>query len=215
MAKKLTRAQIDAKIKGGWFKKLWRKAKTVYHKHVKKHVRHAINHGKKVAKKAGRAAKQVAIDTGKQLLEEAKAQAKEALMDTINEATEAATSHVRKTVCGAVGAGFFDAEKKKLKNMANKHFDAVHGKALAHVKRGGKGAGIEDHANKAKARFEKGVENVKNSAKSKIRALAGCEEGSGLRVGKGMRVGKGIGKGKGVVRTARGKKKASRGGYVP
>ena len=70
MAKKLTRAQIDAKIKGGWFKKLWRKAKTVYHKHVKKHVRHAINHGKKVAKKAGRAAKQVAIDTGKQLLEE-------------------------------------------------------------------------------------------------------------------------------------------------
>ena len=165
--KKLTKAQINTKLKGGWFKKLWGAAKRGYKKHVHKHVRKAVAHGKKVAKKAAREAKQMAIEHAKDLLEEGKAQAKEALEQTIAEATEAATSHVRKHVCGAVGSGFFNAEKKKIRAAAHKHFDAVHKKALTHVRRGGKGAGIEDHAEKAKVRFEKSVDNIKNSAKSK------------------------------------------------
>ena len=44
--------------------------------------------------------------------------------------------------------------------------------------------------NKATARVEKGVERIKNNAKAKIRAVAGCDdEGAGLRVrGAGVRV---------------------------
>ena len=189
---KISKAQINAKLKGGWFKKLWGAAKRGYKKHVHKHVKRAVAHGKKVARAAAAEAKKVAIEQAKQLLEEGKAQAQEALEQTIAEATEAATQHVRKHVCGAVGSGFFAAEKKKMRAMAKSHFNAVHKKALSHAKSGGKGAGIEAHADKAKARFEKGVDNIKNSAKSKIRNLAGCDQGEGLQMkGAGLRRGAG------------------------
>ena len=44
--------------------------------------------------------------------------------------------------------------------------------------------------NKATKRVEAGVERIKNSAKAKIRAVAGCDdEGAGMRVrGAGMKV---------------------------
>ena len=186
----LTKAEINAKLKGGWFKKLWGAAKRGYKKHVHKHVKKAAAHAKKVAREAAAEAKRQAIQHGKDMLEEAKAQAHEALMETIDSATEAATSHVRKGVCGAIGSGFFKAENTKMKTMAKKHFNAVHAKAVAHVRRGGRGAGIAEHGEKAKARFEKGVDGIKNKAKSKIRDLAGCEgegfqmKGAGIRKGR-------------------------------
>ena len=193
--KALNKAQINAKLKGGWFKSLWKKAKSGYRKHVHKHVKKAASHAKKVARQAASEAKKQAIAHGKAMLEEAKQQAHEAIQDTIESATEAATNHVRKTVCGAVGSGFFAQEKRKMKTMARKHFNAVHAKSVAHVRRGGKGAGIAEHGEKAKARFEKSVDTIKNSAKGKIRDLAGCE-GEGFQVrGAGLRL-KGAGAGK-------------------
>ena len=130
-------------------------------------------------------------------------------METVHSAAEAATNHVRKTVCGAVGGSFFNPEKKKMIALVHKHFDAVHKKAVAHAKRGGRtarGAGIEEHAEKAKERFTKGVDNIKNSAKSKVRALAGCDEedeGEGFNMrGAGMRM-RGAGAGRRVKRIDR------------
>jgi len=166
---------------------------------VKKHVKTAIRHGKKVAKAAAKQAKAAAIAAGKELLEQSKQEAKNMISQSIEEAKEAAVSHVRKHVCSTVGSGFFDKDAKRIKVAAHKHFDAVHKKALAHVRSGKNGAGFEDHAKRAGERFENSVEKVKNSAKSRIRAVAGCDEGSGLQLGRGggYRVkGAGVKKGK-------------------
>ena len=76
--------------------------------------------------------------------------------------------------------------------------DKVHRKGLAHIRSGGKkGGALDDHVNKAKDRVEKSVERIKNGAKSKIRAMAGCDnEGEGLSTrGAGFRVrGAGVGR---------------------
>ena len=105
---------------------------------------------------------------------------------TIEEAKEAAVSHVRKHVCSTVGSGFFDKDAKKLKAAGHKHLEAVHKKALAHIRSGGKkGGGLDEHVAKAGERFESSVERVKNSAKSRIREVAGCDEGEGLQLGRG------------------------------
>ena len=192
---------------GSWGKSLFKKVKSGYNKHVKKHVQKAAAHAKKVAREAAAHAKRIAAEHARQMLEEAKEQAKAALMETVQSAAAAATHHVRKTVCGAVGGAFFNPEKKKMIALVHKHFDAVHKKAVAHAKRGGRtarGAGIEEHAEKAKQRFTKGVDNIKNSAKSKVRALAGCdEEGEGFNMkGAGMRM-RGAGVGRRVKRIDR------------
>ena len=69
--------------------------------------------------------------------------------------------------------------------------------------------------NKATKRVEAGVERIKNSAKAKIRAVAGCDddEGAGLRVrGAGVR-GRGAGtrvRGAGMGKYARGLGRAIR-----
>jgi hypothetical protein len=193
--RRMTRAQLSGAGWGSWGKKLWGKVKTGYKKHVSSHVKKAAAHAKKIAREAAAQAKKIAKEHARQMLEEAKQQAKDALMETVHAAAESATNHVRKTVCGAVGSGFFNPEKRRMIALVHKHFDAVHKKALSHVKRGGRpmrGAGIEEHAEKAKERFNKGVDNIKNSGKAKIRALAGCdeeeEEGSGMMLrGGGLR----------------------------
>jgi hypothetical protein len=205
--RRVTKAHLQGAGWGKWGKKLWGKVKTGYNTHVKKHVKKAAAHAKKVAREAASAAKRVAAEHARQMLEEAKQQAKEALMETVHSAAEAATHHVRKTVCGAVGSGFHNPEKKKMIALVHRHFDLFHKKAVAHAKRGGRGrgAGIEEHAEKAKQRFEKGVDNIKNSAKSKVRALAGCDEdeGEGFNMkGAGMRM-RGAGAGRRVKRINR------------
>ena len=205
--RKVTRRQLQG-AGFGWGKKLWGKVKSGYNKHVSSHVKKAAAHAKKVAREAAAHAKRIAAEHARQMLEEAKEQAKQALMETVHSAAESATNHVRKTVCGAVGSGFHNPEKKKMIALVHKHFDAIHKKAVAHAKRGGRtarGAGIEEHAEKAKQRFEKGVDNIKNSAKSKVRALAGCDEdeGEGFNMrGAGMRM-RGAGAGRRVKRIDR------------
>ena len=66
--------------------------------------------------------------------------------------------------------------------MAHAELDKVHRKGVAHLKSGGrKGAGLDDHVNKAKDRIGKSVDRIKNSAKSRIREVAGCDdEGEGF-----------------------------------
>ena len=135
-----------------------------------------------MAKSAYKQGKAAAISAGKELLEQAKEEGKQMLADTIEDATQAATAHVRKHVCSKVGAGFFNAEKKKMLKMAHSELEKVHRKGMAHVRSGGKkGGALEDHVNKAKDRVEKSVERIKNGAKGRIRAMAGCdEEGEGF-----------------------------------
>ena len=182
----------------GWFKKSFNKVKKHVVKHVKKHAKTAIAHGKKAARAAAAQAKAAAISAGKELLEQAKEEGKQMLQNTIEEATEAAVGHVRKHVCSTVGSGFYNKEKRKLIKAAHKEMDAVHKKGMAHIRSGGKkGAGLDDHVNKAKARIEGSVERVKNSAKARIRAVAGCDdEGEGFQTkGAGLRM-KGAGYGR-------------------
>ena len=179
MARK-SKKQLATGAGWGWFKKAFKKVKTHVVKHVKKHGRRAIAHGKKVAKSAYKQGKAAAISAGKELLEQAKEEGKQMLQDTIEDATQAATAHVRKHVCSTVGSGFFNAQKKMLTKMAHKEMEAVHRKGMAHVRSGGKkGGALDDHVNKAKDRVEKSVERIKNSAKSRIREMAGCD-GEGL-----------------------------------
>ena len=189
MARKVTKQQLKTGAGWGWAKKLFKKAKTHVVKHVKKHGRRAMAHAKKVGKAAAKQAKAAAIAAGKEMLEQAKEEGKALLQQTVEEATEAAVGHVRKHVCSTVGSGFFNKEKKKLHALAKKELNAVHKKGIAHIRSGGKkGAGLDDHVNKAKDRVEKSVERIKNGAKAKIRAVAGCDEGEGLRVkGAGLR----------------------------
>ena len=140
------------------------------------------------------------------MLEQGKEEAKQLISQTIDDAKQAAVSHVRKHVCSTVGSGFFDKDAKKLKSIAHKHLESVHKKAMTHMRSGGKkGAGLEEHAAKVGERFESSVERVKNSAKSRIRNVAGCdEEGGGLQMkGAGYRV-----KGAGVKKKKKGKKGA-------
>ena len=182
----------------GWFKKSFNKVKKHVVKHVKKHAKTAIAHGKKAARAAASQAKAAAIQAGKELLEQAKEEGKQMLQNTIEEATEAAVGHVRKHVCSTVGSGFYNKEKRKLIKAAHKEMDAVHKKGMAHIRSGGKkGSGLDDHVNKAKARIEGSVERVKNSAKARIRAVAGCDdEGEGFQTkGAGLRM-KGAGYGR-------------------
>ena len=190
MARK-TKKQLATGAGWGWFKKAFKKVKTHVVKHVKKHAKTAIHHGKKAARAAAKQAKAAAISAGKELLEQAKEEGKQMLQDTIEDATQAATAHVRKHVCSTVGSGFFNAEKKKLTKMAHAEMNKVHSKGMAHVRSGGKkGGALDDHVNKAKDRVEKSVERIKNGAKSRIRAMAGCDdEGEGLSTrGAGFRV---------------------------
>ena len=182
----------------GWFKKSFNKVKKHVVKHVKKHAKKAIAHGKKAARAAASQAKAAAISAGKELLEQAKEEGKQMLQNTIEEATEAAVGHVRKHVCSTVGSGFYNKEKRKMIKAAHKEMDAVHRKGMAHIRSGGKkGAGLDDHVNKAKARIEGSVERVKNSAKARIRSVAGCDdEGEGFQTkGAGLRM-KGAGYGR-------------------
>ena len=165
----------------GW----WSKAKKVFKKHAKKHIgkakkwgRKALAEGKKHAKAAAKAA-----------LEEAKREAKAALEETAAEAAQALHAHVSKTVCSAVGSGFASAHKRGMKKILHAEFEKVHKKALAHARTGKAGGALNDHVDKATKRVEAGVNKLKNKAKSRIRDLAGCDEGEGLRVkGAGMRV---------------------------
>ncbi len=113
MARK-TKKQLATGAGWGWFKKSFNKVKSHVVKHVKKHGRKALAHGKKMAKSAYKQGKAAAISAGKELLEQAKEEGKQMLADTIEDATQAATAHVRKHVCSKVGAGFFNAEKKKM-----------------------------------------------------------------------------------------------------
>ena len=181
MARK-TKKQLATGAGWGWFKKSFNKVKNHVKKHVKKHAKRAIAHGKKAARAAAKQAKAAAISAGKELLEQAKEEGKQMLADTIADATEAATSHVRKHVCSKVGSGFYSAQKKQLIKMAHKEMDAVHRKGIAHVRSGGrKGSGLDDHVNKARARIDGSVDRIKNKAKSRIRAMAGCDdEGEGF-----------------------------------
>ena len=206
MARK-TKKQLATGAGWGWFKKAFKKVKTHVVKHVKKHAKTAIAHGKKAARAAASQAKAAAIAAGKELLEQAKEEGKQMLQNTIEEATEAATSHVRKHVCSTVGAGFFNAEKKKLRKMAHAEMEKVHRKGMAHVRSGGRGGGLDDHVNKAKDRVEKSVERIKNGAKSKIRSMAGCDdEGEGLSTrGAGFRM-----RGAGGSKYGRSRKKSCR-----
>jgi len=185
MARQLSKKDLAGAGWGSWGKKLWKKTKKVRH-HIKRHAKKAVTHAKKVAKKTLKHAKTAAIAAGKEMLEQGKEEAKNLISQTIEDAKEAAVSHVRKHVCSTVGSGFFDKDAKKLKSIAHKHLDSVHKKAMTHMKSGGKkGAGLEDHVAKAGDRFESSVERVKNSAKSRIRSVAGCEEGAGFRLGRG------------------------------
>ena len=73
--------------------------------------------------------------------------------------------------------------------MAHAELDKVHRKGITHLKSGGKkGSGLDDHVNKAKDRIGKSVDRIKNSAKSRIREVAGCDdEGEGFSTrGAGM-----------------------------
>ena len=190
MARK-SKKQLATGAGWGWFKKSFKKVKAHVVKHVKKHGRRALAHGKKMAKSAYKEGKAAAISAGKELLEQAKEEGKQMLQDTIEDATQAATAHVRKHVCSTVGSGFFNAEKKKMVKMAHSELEKIHRKGMAHIRSGGKkGAGIDDHVNKAKERVEKSVERIKNGAKSRIRSMAGCDdEGEGFSTrGAGLRM---------------------------
>ena len=189
MARK-SKKQLATGAGWGWFKKTFHKVKKHIFGHVKKHGRRAIAHGKKVAKSAYKQGKSAAISAGKELLEQAKEEGKAVLKSTIDDATSAAVGHVRKHVCSTVGSGFFNSEKKKMVKMAHSELEKIHRKGMAHIRSGGKkGAGIDDHVNKAKERVEKSVERIKNGAKSRIRSMAGCDEGSGVSTrGAGLRV---------------------------
>ena len=190
MARKVTKQQLKSGAGWKWFKKSFRKVRNHVVKHVKKHGRRAIAHGKKVAKAAAKQAKAAAIEAGKEMLEQAKEEGKQLLQQTIDDATEAAVGHVRKHVCSTVGSGFFEKEKKKIRKAAHKEMDAIHRKGMAHVRSGGKkGAGIQDHVDKVGDRMQASVDRVKNSAKARIRSVAGCDEGSGMQMrGSGFRV---------------------------
>ena len=172
--------------RGGWGGKWFKKAKNTFKKHAKKHIAKA----KKLGKQALKHGKKMAISAGKELLNQAKEEAKNVLKETAEEALTALHGHVKSTVCGAIGAGFFHQHKAQLRRLVHKEFDGVHKKAVAHARTGKNGAGLDTHVNKATKRVEAGVERIKNSAKAKIRAVAGCDdEGAGLRVrGAGVRV---------------------------
>ena len=183
--------------RGGWGGKWFKKAKNLFKKHAKKHIAKAKKYGKQALKHG----KKMAVSAGKELLNQAKEEAKNALKETAEEAMTALHGHVKSTVCGAIGAGFFSQHKTQLRRLVHKEFDGVHKKALAHARTGKNGAGLDSHVNKATKRVEAGVERIKNNAKAKIRAVAGCDdEGAGLRVrGAGLRV-----RGAGVRRKKKG-----------
>ena len=186
--------------RGGWGGKWFRKAKNTFKKHAKKHIAKAKKYGKQALKHG----KKMAVSAGKELLNQAKEEAKNALKETAEEAMTALHGHVKSTVCGAIGAGFFKQHKAQIRRLLHKEFDGVHKKAMAHARTGTKGGALDDHVNKAQKRVEAGVDRIKNNAKAKIRAVAGCDEGSGLRVrGAGMRMrGAGVKKG-GSIRSIR------------
>ena len=196
--------------RGGWGGKWFKKAKNTFKKHAKKHIAKAKKYGKQALKKG----KKMAVSAGKELLNQAKEEAKNALKETAEEAMTALHGHVKSTVCGAIGAGFFKQHKAQIRRLLHKEFDGVHKKAAAHARTGTKGGALDDHVNKAQKRVEAGVDRIKNNAKAKIRAVAGCDdEGAGLRVrGAGVRV-RGAGtrvRGAGMAKYARGLGRAIR-----
>ena len=158
----------------GW----WNKAKRAFKKHAKKHIKHAKKWGKAALAKGKEHAKAAA----KAALEEAKKEAKAALQETAEEAAAALHAHVSKTVCSAVGSGFRTGHARELKKVLHTEFEKVHKKAVAHAKTGKAGGALNDHVDKATARVTKGVDRLKNKAKSRIREMAGCDEGEGLRM---------------------------------
>ena len=171
--------------KGGWGGKWFRKAKNTFKKHAKRHVAKAKTWAKKKLKQG----KAMAKEHGKKLLEQAKAEAKQALADTVNESMDALHQHVKSTVCGSIGAGFFKSHRAKLHKLYSSEFNKVHTKAVAHARTGKRGGELQDHVDKAHKRVTDGVERVKNSAKNSIRKIAGCDEGSGLKLrGAGLRL---------------------------
>ena len=197
-----SKAVVLRQLKGaGWGSRWFKKAKNTFKKHAKKHIAKAKKYGRQALKHG----KTMAISAGKEMLNQAKEEAKSILKDTAEEAMEALHGHVKSTVCGAIGSGFFKEHKAQLRRLVHKEFDGVHKKAVAHARTGKLGGALDDHVNKATARVEAGVERIKNSAKAKIRAVAGCDEGSGLRVrGAGMRMrGAGVKKKGGSLRSIR------------
>ena len=167
------------KLKGaGWGSRFWKKAKTTFKKHAKKHIKHAKKWGRAALAKGKEHAKAAA----KAALEEAKKEAKRALQETAEEAAQALHVHVSKTVCSAVGSGFRTGHARDLKKVLHAEFEKVHKKAVAHAKTGRAGGALNDHVDKATARVTKGVDRLKNKAKSRIREMAGCDEGEGLRM---------------------------------
>ena len=194
-----SRAVVLKKLQGaGWGSRFFKKAKNAFKKHAKKHVAKAKKWGKQALAKG----KAHAIAAAKAAMEEAKQEAKRALQETAEEAAAALHAHVSKTVCSAVGSGFRTQHAKAMKKILHSEFDKVHKKALAHAKTGKAGGALNDHVDKAHARVTKSVDKLKNKAKAKIRELAGCDEGEGLRVkGAGMRM-----KGAGLKKRGRKKK---------
>ena len=182
-----SRAAVLKALKGprygaGW----WGKAKTMFKKHAKKHIKKAKAWGRKALAEGKKHAKAAA----KMAMEEAKREAKEMLQKTAEEAAQALHAHVSSTVCSAVGSGFAKKHGREMKKLLHKEFDKIHVKALAHAKTGKAGGALNDHVDKATKRVEAGVDRLKNKAKSRIRELAGCdeEEGGGMRVrGAGFR----------------------------
>ena len=174
-----SRAVVLRKLQGaGWGSRFFKKAKNAFKKHAKKHVakakkwgRQALAKGKEHAKAAARAA-----------MEEAKKEAKRVLQETAEEAAAALHAHVSKTVCSAVGSGFKTQHERALKKILHSEFEKVHKKAKAHAVSGKAGGALNDHVDKAHARVTASVDKLKNKAKSRIREMAGCDEGEGLRV---------------------------------
>ena len=72
----------------------------------------------------------MAISAGKELLNQAKEEAKNVLKETAEEALTALHGHVKSTVCGAIGAGFFGQHKAQLRRLVHKEFDGVPKKQL-------------------------------------------------------------------------------------
>ena len=174
-----SRAAVLKALKGprygaGW----WSKAKSTFKKHAKKHINKAKKYGRRALAEGKKHAKAAA----KMALEEAKREAKEMLQKTAEEAAQALHAHVSSTVCSAVGSGFAKTHGREMKKILHKEFDKIHVKALAHAKTGKAGGALNDHVDKATKRVEAGVDRLKNKAKSRIRELAGCDEGEGLQV---------------------------------
>ena len=97
--------------RGGWGGKWFKKAKNLFKKHAKKHIAKA----KKLGKQALKHGKTMAVSAGKNVLKE-----------TAEEALTALHGHVKSTVCGAIGAGFFGQHKAQLRRLVHKEFDGVH-----------------------------------------------------------------------------------------